>query len=83
MSAPENISRIQQALNDLNSTRRLARFLADHLPTAAQLGPDDNGDSNLWCVFEVIADRLESIEGRLETELATGRPKNGPTLVEG
>ena len=65
----EKISELQKALNDLNSTSRLARYLSDHLPAACDLAPGE-GDPNLWCVFDVIADRLESIDERLEVELA-------------
>lgn len=57
---------------DLSSTARLARLLADRLPASCDLNPGE-GDPNLWCVFEIIADRLKSIEDRPDVELATCR----------
>ena len=78
----EEISEVQKALNDLNSTARLARFLAANLPDASMLSPGE-GDPNLWCVFEVIADRLESIDERLETAAYCEPPaRPGPRVVK-
>ena len=73
---------IEKALNDLNSTARLVRFLAKTSCKAVADG--ENEDPNLWCVFEVIADRLDAVDEVLEpvARMLEAPEKAGPRLVD-
>ena len=75
------IGDIERALNDLNSTSRLVRFLATTSCKAVADG--GNADTDLWCVFEVIADRLDAVDTVLEpvARMLEARAEVGPRAV--
>ena len=77
MTTPEKISEIERAINDLNSTARLVRFLSVTLLNG------ENEDPNLWCVFDVIASRLDAVDEVLEpvARMLEAPVETGPRLV--